>query len=139
MCKFFINFSKFLKSLLWVHIIDLISHLTLRKIGLTRIKTLSPPMNGFESAIKWAQCTNKYIARHTISVPAWNWQAGRAPDLRKTIPSSSPDRRHFYSSNYFRNQFLLIRYCITILDSVCLIHFIKIKFKNYFYKLFNYF
>ena len=26
------------------YIIDLISHLTLRKIGLTRIKTLSPPM-----------------------------------------------------------------------------------------------
>ena len=27
------------------YIIDLISHLTLRKIGLTRIKTLSPPMD----------------------------------------------------------------------------------------------
>ena len=26
------------------YIIDLISHLTLRKIGLTRIKALSPPM-----------------------------------------------------------------------------------------------
>ena len=26
------------------YFIDLISHLTLRKIGLTRIKTLSPPM-----------------------------------------------------------------------------------------------
>ena len=39
---------------------------------------------------------NKYTARHTISVPAGNGQAGRAPDSRETILSSSPDRRHFY-------------------------------------------
>ena len=53
--------------------------------------------NGFESAIKWARCINKYTARHTISVPAGNGQAGRAPDSRETNPSSSPDRGNFYS------------------------------------------
>ena len=31
-----------------------------------------------------------------ISVPAGNGQAGRAPDSRDTILSSSPDRRHYY-------------------------------------------
>ena len=36
--------------------------------------------NGIESAIKWAQCTNKYTARHEINVPAWNGQAGKTPD-----------------------------------------------------------
>ena len=55
----------------------------------------------------------------------------REKQFRVRVPS--------YSSHYFRNQFLLLRYCITILDSLYLIHLIKIKFKNYFYKLFNYF
>ena len=36
-------------------------------------------------------------ARHIINAPARNEQAGRAPDSRVTNPSSSPDRRHFYS------------------------------------------
>ena len=40
---------------------------------------------------------NKYTARHIISVPAGNGQAGKAPDSRETILSSSPDWRHFYS------------------------------------------
>ena len=31
-----------------------------------------------------------------LSVPAGNGQVGRAPDSREIIPSSSPDRRHFY-------------------------------------------
>ena len=31
------------------------------------------------------QCTNKYTARHTISVPAGNGQAGKAPDSSETI------------------------------------------------------
>ena len=43
---------------------------------------------------------NKYTARHIISVPAGNGQAGRAPDSRETIPSSSPDRSHFNYYNY---------------------------------------
>ena len=42
-------------------------------------------MEWIESAIKWAPCTNKYTARHTISVPAGNGQAGKAPDSRETI------------------------------------------------------
>ena len=45
------------------------------------------------------QCTNKYTARHTISVPAGNGQAGRVPDSRVIYPSSSSDRRNFYSSH----------------------------------------
>ena len=69
---------------------------------------------------------------HDIQSMSRSRKAGRAPDSRETIPSSSSDRLQFYALHYFRNQFLLLRYCITILDSVYLIHFIKIKFKNYF-------
>ena len=42
-------------------------------------------MEWIESAIKLAQYTNKYTARHTISVPAGNGQAGTAPDSKETI------------------------------------------------------
>ena len=52
-----------------------------------------------DSSCNGMTCTNKYTARHIItliSVPAGNWQAGTAPDSRETIPSLSPDRRHFY-------------------------------------------
>ena len=45
---------------------------------------------------------NKYTARHTISVPPGNKQAGRAPDSRVTNPNSRPDRRNFYSLHVFK-------------------------------------
>ena len=41
---FYKFFKIFQKSSMSTYIIDLISHLTLRKIGLTKIKTQSPPM-----------------------------------------------------------------------------------------------
>ena len=48
-----------------------------------------------------ALCTNKYTAQHTISIPAGNGQAGRAPDSRNN-PSSNPYRRNFYSLHWQR-------------------------------------
>ena len=36
------------------------------------------------------------MARHEINVPAGNGQAGKAPDSKVKVPSSSPDRRNFY-------------------------------------------
>ena len=67
---------------------------------LLEAQSRDPYCNGMTLRV---QCTNKYTARHIISVPAGNGQAGRAPDSRETILSLSPDRRHFYYYNILFN------------------------------------
>ena len=59
--------------------------------------------NGIESAINRAKSTDEYNARHEISGPAWNGQAGKAPELRMTNSSSSRNY-YLYSYNRFTSQ-----------------------------------
>ena len=53
------------------------------------------------------KCTNKYTARHTISVPAENGQAGRAPDSRETIRVRVPIHAIFTRHTYHKIKFII--------------------------------
>ena len=57
--------------------------------------------SAIHSPVRLRQASDKYTARREINDPAGNGQAGKAPDSRVKVPSSSPERRNFYYYNTY--------------------------------------
>ena len=67
------------------YIIDLISHLTLRKIGLTRIKALSPPMH---STINRVKCETEILPSVRFECTTSCIRGKRLPARPQNIPAT---------------------------------------------------